>query len=156
MVFRGLAPVYRPLVPPPPQVTLSLALTLSCPLFARAFRYVVERGEHALRHADIYHKLKQPSRFEYLRQRPALLLPAPHRHPRCEELTTKYRVRRGGQLVARLDHCCNQWRWCQLGKRGPRTQGARRPASQRRKGAVGAAPRSTETASTWDRDGISA
>jgi hypothetical protein len=29
-------------------------------------------------------------------------------------MASKYRIRRGGQLVARLEHCCQNWRWCDL------------------------------------------
>ena len=82
--------------------------------------YVVERGNRALRRADIYHKLKRPERFAFVRSRPQLLTPGPApapgaaAAPRCEPMTSKYRVRRGGQLVARLDHCCQEWRWCDL------------------------------------------
>ena len=81
--------------------------------------YVVERGNRALHRADVYHKLKKPDRFTYVRQRLGLLSPGPPAGaPRCEELTRKYRVRRGGQLVAKLDHCCEQWRWCELAGAG--------------------------------------
>lgn len=79
--------------------------------------FVVERGERALHRADVYHKLKKPNRFEYLRSRPHLLAPRVEPQvnpPRCEPMTSKYRVRRGGQLVAKLEHCCERWRWCEL------------------------------------------
>ena len=81
--------------------------------------YVVERGNRALHRADVYHKLKRPDRFEYIRQRPKLLEPGPPLgEPHCEDMTSKYRIRRGGQLVAKLDHCCQQWRWCELAGSG--------------------------------------
>ena len=76
--------------------------------------YVVERGNRALHRADVYHKLKKTDRFEYVRSRPQLLAPRRTAPPHCESLTTKYRVRRGGQLVAKLDHCCEGWQFCEL------------------------------------------
>ena len=83
--------------------------------------YVVERGNRALHRAEIYHKLKRPDRFEYIRQRPQLLTPGPPvGPPKCEDLTSKYRVRRGGQLVAKVDHCCQEWKWCELAGGGAR------------------------------------
>lgn len=93
--------------------------------------FIVERGARALHRADVYHKLKRIERWEYARRRAAQLLQPPTRaadepRPRCSPMTTKYRVRRGGQLVARLEHCCQRWRWCDLSplasKRGARRQ----------------------------------
>ena len=95
--------------------------------------YVVERGPRALGRADVYHKLKKPERWDYVRQRRAKLLgPLPttpgassagggdavdvERAARCAPMASKYRVRRGGQLVARLEHCCQAWQWCDLRK----------------------------------------
>ena len=81
--------------------------------------YIVERGARALHRADVYHKLKRPERWEYARRNQAALL-QPHpstasvARPRCNPMASKYHVRRGGQLVARLDHCCQHWRWCDL------------------------------------------
>ena len=84
--------------------------------------YVVERGARALHRADVYHKLKLPQRWEYVQQRRDSLLkprlsPWGESQSRCEPMSSKYRVRRGGQLVARVEHCCQQWRWCELSQR---------------------------------------
>ena len=83
--------------------------------------YVVERGNRALHYASVYHKLKKPDRWEYIRKRPFLLQPAVSADgsiggapPLCHPMTQKYRIRRRGQLVAKLDHCCEQWTWCEL------------------------------------------
>lgn len=102
--------------------------------------YVVERGNRALHYATVYHKLKRPDRFEYIRKRPHLLLPGlsgrPRRSadafhdgrppapmaaapPHCQPMTAKYRVRRRGKLVAKLEHCCEQWTWCELPQASP-------------------------------------
>ena len=76
---------------------------------------MVERGNRALHYADVYHKLKRPDRFDYLRARPHLLSSSASADPpRCSLLTSKYRVRRRGQLVARVEHCCEHWQWCEL------------------------------------------
>lgn len=89
--------------------------------------YVVERGNRALHRAQIYHKLKQPHRFQYIRERPQLLAPYPPAGPpKCDDLTSKYRVMRGGQLVAKLDHCCEQWRWCEMAGGAARVRGVGR------------------------------
>ena len=76
--------------------------------------YVVERGTRALHSADVYHKLKRTDRFDYFRTRPHLLQTRVTNPPKCAPLTNKYRVRRGGQLVAKVEHCCELWRWCDL------------------------------------------
>ena len=83
--------------------------------------YVVERGARALHRADVYHKLKRPDRWEYVRQHASRLLapasPSAAVAPRCEPMTSRYRVRRGGRLVAQMDHCCERWTWCELSPR---------------------------------------
>ena len=78
--------------------------------------YVVEHGERALHPADIYHKLKRQERWEYVRRKRRALLsqPAHASSARCEPLSSKYRIRRRGQLVARVEHCCQQWEYCSL------------------------------------------
>ena len=79
--------------------------------------YVVARGSRALYRADVYHRLKRPERWEYARQwRAQLLQPLEslQPRPRCATMASKYRIWRGGQLVARLEHCCQNWRWCDL------------------------------------------
>jgi hypothetical protein len=99
--------------------------------------YIVERlPNRALHRADVYHKLKHPSRFDFLRDRPHLLQPATPTHeqpttapPRCDPMPKKYRVRRGGQLVARLDHCCANWMWCDLSRKDWMRGGGRRGRS---------------------------
>lgn len=94
--------------------------------------YIVERGSRALHHADVYHKLKKMDRFNYVRNRLQLLAPraAPNVHPLpCESMTSKYRIRRGGQLVAKLEHCCENWQWCELSPLKARGRPRRRVAA---------------------------
>lgn len=85
-------------------------------LHLKHIEFVVERGRRALVHADVYHKLKRPERFQFIRARPELLLPRTTREglledplrtlPRCELLRSRYR------RTAKLDHCCEHWTWC--------------------------------------------
>ena len=77
----------------------------------------VERAKRgkALRRAAVYHKLKYPQRFAYVRERPSLLQPREREHPserfrstgrKCGPLASRYTG------VAKVDHCCKQWTWC--------------------------------------------
>ena len=96
--------------PTPPHLVhlppLAGSLTL---LHLRLSEFVVERGARALVHPDIYHKLKRPERFEWIRARPQLLQPRADpwsASPRCEPLRRHY------QRVAKVAHCCENWTWC--------------------------------------------
>lgn len=90
-----------------------------------------ERPRHLLP-ADVWHKLKRPSRLAYLAERPGLLqLPAARQMlghaPRagaarsssdpptvaCRPLTQQYRTR-NGRATADLSHCCEQWSSCEM------------------------------------------
>ena len=84
--------------------------------------FVVERKARALTPADIYHKLKRPERFAFLRDRPQLLSrrPTSAAPPRCEALRVRY------QRVARLSHCCAEWTFCDFfGRETPGRAAAR-------------------------------
>ena len=80
----------------------NLSLTL---LHLTLSEFIVERGNRALHRAQVYHKLKKPDRFEYVRQRPHLLQPYPQMglQPRCEQLTSKYRIRRSVSTTPSLE-----------------------------------------------------
>ena len=81
-------------------------------LHLRLSEFVVERGARAVSHADVYHKLKRPDRFEWIRARPQLLLPREgvedpqSARPRCEPLRRRYK------RATKVEHCCETWTWC--------------------------------------------
>ena len=114
---RTLLVVLAPIVPTAPHLTLTSfaraaqngSLTL---LHLRLSEFVVERGARAVSHADVYHKLKRPDRFEWIRARPQLLLPKEDvedpqsARPRCEPLRRRYK------RATKVEHCCETWTWC--------------------------------------------